>query len=172
MTTRGNRRQSIFLGDGDYERFLDLLAEVARRYGWRIHAYCLMPNHYHLVAETPEGTLSDGMERLNGRYAQWFNLRHGYEGHVFERRFHSRLVESLAHLMELARYLPLNPVRARLCTTAAGWRWSSYRAAIGKAPRPRFLAPGRVLGLFGKGARARRAFEEFVLSGTLQPRPP
>src|SRR5438874_2291483 len=129
VTARGNRRQPVFTDDVDVERFLAILAEVAARYGWRVHAYCLMTNHYHLLVETPEANLSAGFHRLNFLYAQWFNRRHGLDGHLFQGRFHSVLIERQEHLIELARYIVLNPVRAGLCGHPGEWRWSSYRAA-------------------------------------------
>ena len=157
------RKQPIFLDDADYERFLQTLADVVERFGWICHAYCLMPNHYHLLVETPRPTLSDGMERLNGLYAQYFNRRHGVEGHVFERRFRSVRVIGEGHLLELSRYIVLNPVRAGLCGTPAGWRWSSFRAAVGSARRPKFLTVDWLGGLFGDDRRtAREAYSRFV----------
>jgi REP element-mobilizing transposase RayT len=135
VTTRGVRRQAIFVDDIDRRRFLELLADVVDRFGLICLGYCLMENHYHLVIETPEANLSAGMHRLNGLYAQRFNRRHDFEGHVFERRFHAELVTSTAHLLELSRYVPLNPVRAGTCRDAAGYRWSSFRATVGDAPR-------------------------------------
>jgi REP element-mobilizing transposase RayT len=163
LIARGVRKEPIFTDDRDYERFLQLLAEVIEQFGWICHAYCLMPNHYHLVVETPRATLSDGMERLNGRYAQWFNRRHGLEGHVFERRFRSVPVVGDAHVLELSRYVVLNPVRAGLCRDAAGWRWSSFRAAVGIARRPKFLTVDWLAGMFGPSRRtARESYLRFV----------
>lgn len=163
VTTRGVRRQPIFVDDLDRTRFLELLAEVVERFGWICHGYCLMDNHYHLVIETPEANLSAGMHRLNGLYAQRFNRRHNLEGHVFERRYHSELVTSNAHLLELSRYVPLNPMRAGICRDAAGYRWSSFRATVGDAPRPRFLTTAWLLSQFGRTEEeAREAFRRFV----------
>jgi putative transposase len=165
LTARGVRKERIFLDARDYAFFLRVLGEVVERYGWVVHAYCLMPNHYHLLVETPQPTLSDGMERLNGRYAQWFNLRHGVEGHVFERRFRSVAVTHEAHLLELSRYIVLNPVRAGLCRTPLAWRWSSFRATMGAMHRPKFLAVEWLLGLFGEDRRAARdGYSRFVHS--------
>jgi putative transposase len=163
VTARGNRRQEIFTDDGDRIRFLALLDDVACRLDWSGHAYCLMPNHFHLVVETPGPTLSAGLQRLNGSYAQWFNLRHRKEGHLFQGRFHSILVETDAHLLELSRYTVRNPVRARLCATPIDWPWSSCRAMLGLARPTNFLTVSRVLGHFGPDPhRARRAFHRFV----------
>jgi putative transposase len=161
--SRGNRRGAIFVERSDRERFLVMLGDVAVMCGWRCHAYCLMSTHYHLLLETPEGNLSAGMERLNGRYARWFNRRHCYEGHVFQDRFHAVLVESDWHLLELSRYITLNPVRAGLCSHAAQWPWSSYSAVVGLTAAPSFLAIDKVLAYFGSTPdRAREAFRRFV----------
>jgi REP element-mobilizing transposase RayT len=163
LITRGVRKEPIFLDERDYQVFLLLLEEVVERFGWICHAYCLMPNHYHLLVETPRANLSDGMERLNGRYAQYFNFRHNVEGHVFERRFRSIRVKGEAHLLELSRYIVLNPVRAGLCRNAAGWRWSSYCAAVGTVPRPKFLTVDWLMGLFGDDPNsAREGYLRFV----------
>jgi REP-associated tyrosine transposase len=163
VTSRGNRRQKIFLDAEDHLGFLALLDDLARRRGWRGYGYCLMTNHYHLVLETPNEDLSAGMQWLNGRFAQAFNHRHAYDGHVFQGRFHSVMVEGEWHLLELSRYLALNPVKAGLCTHPGAWVWSSYAAIAGLARPSRFLAPLPVLKLFGRSPQtARRRFEEFV----------
>ena len=171
VVSRGNRKQPIFCDDADYLRFLELLAAVVSRLGWRCHAYCLMPNHFHLVVETPQPNISTGIQWLNGHYAQWFNRRHGLSGHLFQGRFHGRLVESTYHLLELVRYLALNPVRAGLCQDASGWRWSSYLATIGQSKRTALLTVGWLLNQFGRDPRrARDTFRRFVLDAT--PRAP
>jgi putative transposase len=168
VTARGNRRQVIFLDDRDRRRFLELVSQVVERYGWLCHAYCLMVNHYHLVIETPEANISEGMHRLNAVYAEWFNRRHDLDGHLFQDRFHSTLVETDWHLLELSRYVVLNPPRARLCAGAVGWPWSSYHATVGRAARPRFLTVQRILAQFGSDVvRARSGYAEFVHEGLL-----
>jgi REP-associated tyrosine transposase len=173
VVSRGNRRQAIFLDDSDFVRFLEILANVVSRLGWKCHAYCLMPSHFHLVIETPEPNISVGMQRLNSAYAQWFNNRHGYSGHLFQGRFYGELVESAYHLLELARYLVLNPVRAGLCSDAGGWKWSSYRAFVGEFQRAGFLSVGWLLGQFGRDPRrARETFRQFVLDAPSRPRLP
>ena len=159
----GNRKQEIFLADRDMTTFLAVLSKVASASRWRCHAYCLMPNHYHLVVETPEANLSAGTHRLNSVYARRFNQRHGFEGHVFQRRFYSVLVEGTSHLIELSRYLALNPVRAGLCGHPGEWQWSSYRAMTGAATPARFLATDWLLSQFAATPeRARKAFVAFV----------
>jgi putative transposase len=164
LTSRGNRRQVIFTDDRDHERFLQILGRVVSSRRWRCHAYCLMPNHYHLLIETPEPDLSAGMHHLNGVFARWFNWRHQLDGHLFQSRFHATVVESSWHLLELSRYLVLNPVRAGLCSEPSAWRWSSYSALVGAVETPPFLTVEWLLGQFAPDAReARGRFEPFVL---------
>jgi putative transposase len=163
LTSRGNRRQRIFLDDQDRRTFLGIFAAVVGRRGWRCSAYCLMPNHYHLVVETPEPDISNGMQDLNSRHAAGFNWRYGLTGHLFQGRFHSILVEREEHFLELTRYLMLNPVRAGLCARPGEWRWSSYRATLGSDAKPPFLTLEPLLGRFGGTSRtARLRFAEFV----------
>jgi REP element-mobilizing transposase RayT len=149
LTSRGNRRQRIFLDDQDRRMFLSIAETAAQRRGWRCFAYCLMHNHYHLLVETPAADLSPGMQEINSRHAMWFNWRYELDGHLFQGRFHSELVEREAHLFELARYIVLNPVRAGLCENAAQWTWSSYRPTLGLDPKPGLLTPERLLEHFG-----------------------
>jgi REP element-mobilizing transposase RayT len=111
LTSRGNARQKVFLTDADRELFLNTLTRVVRRYDWVCHAYCLMANHYHLLVETPKANLSIGMRQLNGIYTQSFNRRHNRTGHLFQGRFKAILVERKSHLLELCRYIVLNPAR-------------------------------------------------------------
>jgi REP element-mobilizing transposase RayT len=163
VTARGNRKQRIFLADDDRALFLTLLARITVPLRWRFHAYCLMENHYHLVTETPEANLSAGLQMVNGRYAQAFNARYALTGHLFQGRFHSIAVESDGHLLELSRYLALNPVRAGLCARPEDWPWSSYRAALGIAGPPAFLRMERVLDCFGLQAEQQREnFRRFI----------
>jgi putative transposase len=163
VTSRGNRRQPVFVDGRDRKFFLEMLAIVCARRRWRCRGYCLMPNHYHLVVQTRDADLSAGMQGLNGEYAHHFNFFHGTDGHLFQGRFHAVLVESDPHLAELSRYLALNPVRAGLAATARAWRWSSYPAIAEGRPSPPFLDVEGILGLFGREPeRARRSFVHFV----------
>jgi putative transposase len=167
VTARGNRKQTIFLELGDQERFLHIVGRTASRFRLRIYAYCLMPNHYHLVLEQPDLRISAGIQYLNGVYAQWFNRRHGFEGHLFQGRFHAVLVESDWHLLELTRYVALNPVRAGLCRDPADWPWSSF-GALTRRRVPPFLV-NEVLRHFGEDPeRARGRFEAFVRDVSLR----
>ena len=113
LTSRGNARRPIFKDDKDRESFLNTLKRVNDRYHWLCHAYCLMNNHYHLVVETPEGNLSQGMRQLNGVYTQSYNRRHGRVGHLFQGRYKAIVVQRESYLLEVCRYVVLNPVRAK-----------------------------------------------------------
>ena len=166
LTARGNAQQSIYLDDADRQRFLRLLAQEVRQQHWRCYAYCLMGNHYHLVVETPEPTLSRGLRRLHGTYTQYFNRRHRRVGHVLQGRFKSLLVEKENYLQELCRYVVLNPVRARLVQTTQDWPWSSYGQTVGLQPAPAWLDASAVLQLFVvEGERARLSYRRFVEEG-------
>ena len=165
MISRGVRRLSIFLDDADRYEFLRLLLVVQRRCRWRCLGYCLMDNHYHLLVETPAGRLSEGMQWLNSRYAEYVNDRYELEGHVFERRFRDVFVRDDRHLAELARYIVLNPVRAGKCRHVEQWRWSSYAESTGAAP-PLITNPARLLRYFGgTGADSRVALAAHVQGG-------
>ena len=166
VTSRGDRREAIYEDDEDRSMFLGVLAEVVERYNWVCHAYCLMSNHYHLVIETLDGNLSQGMRQLNGVYTQASNRRHQRVGHLFQGRFKGILVDENAYLTELSRYVVLNPVRAGMVKAAGDWQWSSYRAMVGEAPVPVWLDVDRLLGQFGETrAAARREYRSFVETG-------
>ena len=163
VTTRGVRRLRVYEDPFDYRKFEALLSTVVSERCWLVHAYCQMPNHYHLVLATPNADISDGMCWLNGVYARWFNERHGHSGHVFEARFHTEIIRSNVHLLNVASYVPLNPIRARLCESAADWRWSSFRATIGLDRKP-WLSPW-LLAQFGRDeTEAAIEYERYVES--------
>ena len=136
VTSRGDRREDIFEDDQDRQTFLETLEQVITQFNWTCYAWCLMDNHYHLLIQTPDGNLSKGMRQLNGVYTQASNRRHGRVGHLFQGRFKAILVDSDAYLLELARYVVLNPVRAGMVKKPDGWAWSSYRASLGLEPAP------------------------------------
>jgi REP element-mobilizing transposase RayT len=166
VSSRGNRRGSVFHGDSDRALLAALLNKTVPRYAWICHAFAFLGNHFHLLVETPTFNLSAGMQYLNGRYAQIFNHHHSYSGHVFEGRFKSKHVESESHLLECCRYIALNPVRAGLVRRPERWPWSSYRATAGIGPRAQFLTVDTVLALFDDDVRrARAAYRKFVADG-------
>ncbi len=172
VTSRGNAWHDIVADDRDRSQWLSFLAHVVDRYGWLCHAYCLMDNHYHLVIETPKPNLSIGMRQLNGRYTQAYNRRHEQVGHVFQGRFTAILVEKDAHLLELCRYVVLNPVRAKIVSHPRLWVWSSYRATVGETKAPGWLTTDWILSQFGqRGGPAQARYRTFVAEGRGGPAP-
>lgn len=170
VTARGNAKGDIYRDDADRQQFLALLLSVVDRYDWYCHAYCLMDNHYHLLIETNTPTLSKGMQFLNGTYTQYFNRQHESVGHVFQGRYKAILVQKDAHLLELARYIVLNPVRAQMVSTAKAWRWSSYRASAGYDARAACLTTKWILAGFGETKEvAQQSYRAFVKAGKGQP---
>jgi len=167
VVARGNARQSIFADDGDRCRFLETLETTLVSYAARCHAYCLMSNHYHLLIETGRPNLSRVMRQVNGVYGQRFNRRHERTGHVFQGRFSATLVDRDSYLLEVCRYIVLNPVRAGLVEWPADWRWSSHRAYLGiEAPRPLLCTSSLLAALDPRGgAYARRSYIRFVDEG-------
>ena len=131
VTARGNERKPIYLEDDDFQLYLEVLGDVCNQYHWVIHAYCLMTNHYHLIIETPDANLSKGMRHLNGVYTQKFNRKYRRVGHLYQGRYKAILVEKDNYLLELSRYVVLNPVRAKMVGIAGDWQWSSYNQTIG-----------------------------------------
>ncbi|VAW64050.1 FIG00759408: hypothetical protein [hydrothermal vent metagenome] len=172
VTARGNHQEDIYEEDGDRLEFLSVFQEVCDRYNWICHAYCLMSNHYHLLIETPDANLSKGMRQLNGVYTQAFNRKHNRVGHLFQGRYKAILVEKDSYLLELSRYIVLNPVRAQMVRSAVNWRWSSYRAMIGQIKTPVFLESDWILSAFGKRkSKAIIGYKKFVSEGKNQPSP-
>jgi putative transposase len=172
VTSRGDRQEAIFLNDQDRQDFLAILQQVCERFNWLVHAYCLMDNHYHLLIETPDANLSQGMRQLNGVYTQTSNRNHQRTGHVFQGRFKGILVEKETYLLELARYIVLNPVRARMVRHPKNWPWSSYASTVGDQPTPDWLTIEWLLAAFGKRkSSAQQKYREFVEQGKNQPKP-
>lgn len=166
VSSRGNERKAIFKDDSDREMFLGTVAEVTERFHWICHAYCLMDKHYHLVIETPDGNLSQGMRQLNGVYTQTFNRRHHRVGHLFQGRFKGILVQKESHFLEVCRYVVLNPIRAKTVSQARQWKWSSYRATAGLSEVRRGLTVEEILGYFGQQRRAaQEKYQEYVREG-------
>jgi len=172
ITARGDRREPIYEDDDDRAAFLGLLGEVSQQHNWLCHAYCLMGNHYHLLVERPDGNLSRGMRQLNGVYTQKHNRRHGRVGHVFQGRYKAILVEKESYLLELARYIVLNPVRARMVHAPVEWPWSSYRANVRLESPSAGVYVDWILAAFGDDrGKAIDGYKEFVANGKGLPSP-
>lgn len=170
ITSRGNAGNDVYVSDRDRVLFLKVLEQTVERYHWLCHAYCLMSNHYHLLIETPEPNLSRGMRHLNGVYTQAFHRAHRRMGHIFQGRFKAILIEKESHLLEVARYIVLNPVRAGMAKHPGDWPWSSYRATVGEAQSLPFLSLDWLLEQFGSRRRqAVLAYREFVHDGNDMP---
>ena len=167
VTTRGDRREDIFVDDEDRRALLEVVAQALSRFDAEALAYCLMGNHYHFVLHTRQANLSSLMRHINGVYTQTYNRRHNKVGHLFQGRFKAILVDRDAYLLEVCRYVDLNPVRARLVTKPQSWPWSSYRAHVGKVPELEWLDTSGLHGfLLGRPARSaadrRRASDRYV----------
>ncbi|MDR4949883.1 transposase [Neobacillus cucumis] len=130
ITSRGNRRSSIFYDDYDREAYLQLLEEARRYFPFYLHTYCLMTNHIHLQIETIHHHPKDMMKMLNSRYAMYFNKRHHLVGHVFQGRYGAELIDSKDYLLDVSRYIHLNPVEANMVKSPSDYRWSSYAAYV------------------------------------------
>jgi len=172
ITSRGDRREDIYDSDADRERFIKILGDVCRRFNWVCHAHCLMSNHYHLLIETPDANLSKGMRQLNGVYTQAYNRANRRVGHVFQGRYKAIMVEKQSYLLELGRYIVLNPVRANMVHSVNQWRWSSYRATTGQVLKPDWLNTDWLLSSFSKRkSEAVKLYKAFVAEGLSQPSP-
>lgn len=166
ITSRGNRKQPMFLDPDDHRFHLWCLDRAAARYDWRVLTWVHMTNHFHALVLPEQPTLSRGMQWLNGVYGQVFNNRHALTGHLVQGRFNSMLIDTEQHLLECSRYDVLNPVRAGLCDHPLEWRWSSLRATLGLEPRPHFLDVDRLLAIFGtEPEEAQRRYLRFVEDG-------
>jgi REP element-mobilizing transposase RayT len=160
VTARGDRQEAIFVDDEDRRCLLELVAQAMDRFDAAVIAYCLMGNHYHFVIHTRQANLSRLMRHLNAGYSQAFNRRHEIVGHLFQDRFKAIVVDKDSYLLELCRYVELNPVRARMVESAGDWQWSSYRAHVGIAMSPAWLdvdlMHGQLLGHDVRDKRDRR----------------
>ena len=166
VTARGDRREDIFEDDQDRQTFLLTLEQIVTQFNWLCYAWCLMDNHYHLLIQTPDGNLSKGMRQLNGVTTQSSNRRHRRVGHLFQGRFKAILVDHDAYLLELSRYIVLNPVRAGMVKAPADWPWSSYRASAGLETAAPWLAVDGVLSQFAKRrSLAQQRYAQFVSEG-------
>lgn len=160
VIARGNQRQKTFLTDSDYQAYLARLAKYRKKYGFTVYAYCLMPNHVHLLLEASSEPLSKFMQGLQQSYTQYFNRLHHKVGHLFQGRYQAIVCEKDEYLLSLIRYIHFNPVRARIAKRPERYRYSGHGVYLsGKAAE--VIDPSRVLEMLG----GRRAYERFVLGG-------
>ena len=172
VTSRGDRREDIYRNSEDRQLWLGILGRVCDRFNWVIHGYCQMTNHYHLLVETVDGNLSRGMRQLNGVYTQAFNRRYNESGHLFQGRYKAILVQKEAYLLELTRYVVLNPVRAGMVKNPEDWHWSSYNAMLNTELETVWLDADWTLGQFGQNrTKAIAAYQQFVMQGKGLPDP-
>jgi putative transposase len=163
VINRGNAGQAIFKSKRDREKFLSYLEKMVERFGIRLHCYCMMTNHYHLLVETPEANLSKSIQWLNVSYAMYFNVKRGLHGHLFQGRYKSILVDADEYLKHLSRYIHLNPLRCNIVEKIEDYPWGSYQAYVGKEKIPEWLETDWILQLFGKNRKAaNRAYRDFT----------
>ncbi len=163
ITSRGNERKNIFHDDSDRLRFFEFLKDYHDRYGILLHSFVLMDNHYHLILETPKGNLLKVMHGINAGYTGYFNRKYERSGHLFQGRYKGILVEKSAYLLQLSRYLHMNPVRARIVKKPEQYRWSSYPSYIGKEKEHKWVKYSWILSTFGKGKEAaKRKYRKYV----------
>ncbi len=165
VLNRGANRQKTFYEDADYKNFLSLVAACHATWGIETHAYCLMPNHYHLLVKTPRGNLSRAMRHLNGVYTQRFNKVHQRDGALFRGRYKAILVDADSYLLQVARYIHLNPVKANLTQKPQDYKWSSYRSYLNPVQKPHFLQSNDLLNFFGTTVNGLEKFQEFTIAG-------
>jgi putative transposase len=160
---RGNKKADIYVDEVDWQEYVGLLGMTVLRHGWECFAYCLMPNHLHLLVRTPQPNLARGMQMLQGRYAQAFNKRHNVSGHVFQGRYGAVRVTDDAQLWTTVGYVATNPVAAGLVGDPAAWEWGSHRAVVTGAV-PGWLALSELYGLLAgaNGGVGRRRYDELV----------
>ncbi len=169
VTSRGNERKAVFKSKRDREKFLEYLESATQRYDARIHTYCLMDTHYHLLLETPSGNLSQIMRHINGAYTTYFNVKRDRSGHLFQGRYKAILVDIDEYAKELSRYIHLNPVRAKMVETPEDYDWSSCKSYTGKQRPAKWLYRDFILGYFGKKVSiAQKRYQHFVNTLTNQ----
>lgn len=160
---RGRRAEEIFADKRDYQGFVELLQESCDMWSIRIAAYCLMPNHYHLLIQTPHANLSRSMRHINGVYTQRYNRRHGCDGQLFRGRYKSILVEADSYLLQLTRYIHKNPVKAGLADTPGGYAWSSHKAYLSGDKKWKWVYTDFLLSMLTPDKTARgKAYKQFM----------
>lgn len=160
---RGRRGENVFADSNDFKDFIARLLETSKMFNFRVSAFCLMSNHYHILVQTPTGNLSRAMRHVNGVYTQRYNRRQNTDGQLFRGRYKSVLVQEDRHLLELLRYIHRNPVRANMCTAAGDYRWSSHQGYISSAKKWDWLHKEFLLGMFDSNqSKAKRLYKDFV----------
>ena len=176
VTSRGNEKKKIFSDDQDKRSFLEILSATSTLYAVEVHSYVLMENHFHLVLTTPEANLSGFMQRFNTTYTVTYNRRHKRSGHLYQGRYKAILIEEDSYLLELSRYVHLNPVRTKQFSQRdikeklkiiRTYPWSSYRGYIRVKDHESFMDYHKILGMIGgsDGQECRTRYERFVISG-------
>ena len=166
ITSRGNERKKIYSDDGDKEKFLELLEDYKNRYNFLIHCFVLMDNHYHLVIETLRPNLIKIMHGLNSGYTGYFNKKYKRSGHLFQGRYKAIIVDKENYLLELSRYVHLNPLRAKIINKPQDYKWSSYGGYIRKKEVNNLNNYNWLLSIFGnEEKKSRRQYKEFVEEG-------
>lgn len=172
ITSRGNQREKIFWDDEDREEFKRILNKTKERYGYHLQAYVLMDNHYHLLIETPYANLKQIMQNINTSYTVYANKRHNRFGHLLQGRYKAFIVDKESYLLELGRYIHLNPVRAGITRSPEGYRWSSYREYIQGGFKQAITDIDDTLYSFAKKrAIAIKKYQEFVKAGISEESP-
>lgn len=166
VTSRGNQRGQIFWDSGDRVKFQEILKRTKDRYGYLLHAYVFMDNHYHLLMETPHANIKQIMQNINTSYTVYVNKRHRRFGHLFQGRYKSFIVDKESYLLEVGRYIHLNPVRAGIVERAEDYRWSSYQEYISKNSKQKITDTDDTLYSFSKvRTEAVNRYREFVYAG-------
>jgi len=166
VMNRGRRGEKIFTADEDCKEFIEVLWETINLWGFKVSAYCLMSNHYHLLLQTPDGNLSRGMRHLNGVYTQRFNRRHKTEGQLFRGRYKAVLVDSDSYLLEVMRYIHGNPLNAGIVETLGDYRWSSHQGYLSRAEKWSWLYKDDLLSMLTSAkTRQKSAYLDFVSRG-------
>ncbi|MFC1788257.1 transposase [Patescibacteria group bacterium] len=166
VMSRGNARQEIFSDDSDRFLFLEVLEKATWYHNILCHAYCLMDNHYHLLLETPEGNLSMAMRDINGNYTQKYNKKNNSVGHLLQGRYKCHLIEKDPYLLQVARYIVLNPVRAKITKDPSDYMWSSFRLTAGLQKSPKWLSTDWILGMFSDQKKeSQRKYQKFIYNG-------
>ena len=163
VINRGNGGERIFKSDRDKEKFLEYLAKDNERFAINIHSYCIMTDHYHLIVETPQPNLSLAVQWLNVSYATYYNKKHRRNGHLFQGRFKAILINADEYIIQLSRYIHLNPVRAKKVLKPGDYPWSSYLSFTGERKLQDWLETGGILSHFGKQRkRTIQNYREYV----------